>query len=93
MKSSRLCWQLGALCAAGATLLGQYSALFPYSAKSLRLYGDCSLLIGLSVFTKQLWTVLLLITLLEALQLWWLSHTIKKETPPMRGKVFGLRTM
>jgi predicted MFS family arabinose efflux permease len=52
-------------------------------------------LIGLSIFTKQLWIVLLLITLLGvfgALVGIPMQTAIQTETPPeMRGKVFGLQ--
>jgi predicted MFS family arabinose efflux permease len=99
MKSSQFGFLLaagGVGIAAGATLLGQYGQRFSHT--QLSLYGSMGIaasLIGLSVFTKQLWTVLLLITLLggfAALVAIPTQTTIQKETPPeMRGKVFGLQ--
>jgi len=82
--------------AAGATLLGQFGQRFSHN--QLSLYGSMGIagsLIGLSVFTQQLWVVLLLITLLggfAALVAIPMQTTIQQETPPeMRGKVFGLQ--
>lgn len=99
LKSSQFGFLLAAAgvgIAAGATLLGQYGQRFSHT--QLSLYGSMGIaasLIGLSVFTKQLWIVLLLITLLggfAALVAIPMQTTIQKETPPeMRGKVFGLQ--
>lgn len=82
--------------AAGATLLGQFGQRFSNTQLSLcGSTGIASSLIGLSVFTKQLWVVLLLITLLgsfASLVAIPMQTAIQKETPPeMRGKVFGLQ--
>jgi predicted MFS family arabinose efflux permease len=99
MKSSQFGFLLaagGVGIAIGATLLGNYGQRFSHTL--LSLYGSLGIaasLIGLSVFTKQLWIVLLLITLLggfAALVAIPMQTTIQKETPPeMRGKVFGLQ--
>ena len=99
MKSSQFGFLLaagGVGIAAGATLLGQFGQRFSHT--QLSLYGSMGIatcLIGLSVFTKQLWVVLLLITLLgsfAALVAIPMQTTIQKETSPeMRGKVFGLQ--
>jgi len=82
--------------AAGATLLGQFGQRFSHN--QLSLYGSIGIaasLTGLSVFTHQLWVVLLLITLLggfASLVAIPMQTTIQQETPPdMRGKVFGLQ--
>jgi predicted MFS family arabinose efflux permease len=52
-------------------------------------------LIGISVLPKQLWVVLLLVTLLgvfASMVAIPMQTAIQKETPPeMRGKVFGLQ--
>lgn len=99
MKSSQFGFLLaagGAGIAAGATILGQFGQRFSHA--HLSLYGSmgiASCLIGVSVFTQQLWVVLLLITLLgsfAAMVAIPMQTTIQKETPPeMRGKVFGLQ--
>ena len=99
MKSSQFGFLLaaaGAGIAIGATVLGQYGQRMTHI--QLSLYGSIGIsatLVGLSLFTKQLWIVLLLITLLgsfAALVAIPMQTTIQKETPPqMRGKVFGLQ--
>ncbi len=99
MKSSQFGFLLaagGVGIAVGATLLGNYGQRFSHTL--LSLYGSIGIaasLIGLSIFTKQLWIVLLLIALLggfAALVAIPMQTTIQKETPPeMRGKVFGLQ--
>jgi predicted MFS family arabinose efflux permease len=99
LKSSQFGFLLaagGAGIAAGATILGQFGQRFSHN--QLSLYGSMGIaacLIGLSVFTQQLWVVLLLITLLggfAAMVAIPMQTTIQKETPPeMRGKVFGLQ--
>ena len=82
--------------AAGATILGQFGQRF--SPIQLSLYGSMGIaacLIGLSIFTKQLWVVVVLIGLLggfAAMVAIPMQTAIQKETPPeMRGKVFGLQ--
>lgn len=82
--------------AAGATLLGQFGQRFSYTNLSLcGCLGVAGSLIGLSLFTTQLWIVLLLIALLGifgALVGIPMQTAIQTETPPeMRGKVFGLQ--
>lgn len=99
LKSSQFGFLLaagGVGVAAGATLLGQFGQRFSHT--QLSLYGSTGIavsLIGLSLFTKQLWLVLLLIALLggfAAMVAIPMQTTIQKETPPeMRGKVFGLQ--
>ncbi|KJH72117.1 MFS transporter [Aliterella atlantica] len=99
LKSSQFGFLLaagGVGIAAGATLLGQYGQRFAPIA--LSLYGSIGMaacLISLSVFTHQLWIVLVSIALLgvfAALVAIPMQTTIQKETPPeMRGKVFGLQ--
>ena len=99
LKSSQFGFLLaagGVGIAAGATLLGQFGQRFSHN--QLSFYGSTGIaasLIGLSLFTKQLWVVLLLITLLggfAALVAIPMQTAIQKETPPeMRGKVFGLQ--
>ena len=99
MKSSQFGFLLaagGVGIALGATLLGNFGQRFSHTV--LSLYGSAGIaasLIGLSVFTKQLWLVLLLIALLgsfASLVAIPMQTTIQKETPPeMRGKVFGLQ--
>jgi len=99
LKSSQFGFLLaagGVGIAAGATLLGQFGQRFSHI--QLSIYGSIGItasLIGLSVFTKQLWVVLLLISLLggfAALVAVPTQTTIQKETSPeMRGKVFGLQ--
>jgi predicted MFS family arabinose efflux permease len=82
--------------AAGATILGQFGQRFSYSELSLcGCLGMAGCLIGLSIFTTQLWIILLLIALLGvfgALVGIPMQTAIQTETPPeMRGKVFGLQ--
>lgn len=99
MKSSQFGFLLaagGIGIAIGATLLGNYGQRF--SPTLLSLYGSLGIaasLTGLSIFTKQLWIVLLLIALLggfASLVAIPMQTAIQKETPPeMRGKVFGLQ--
>jgi MFS family permease len=99
MKASQFGFLLaagGVGIAAGATILGQFGQRFSYT--QLSLYGCIGMatsLIGLSVFTTQLWLVLLLVMLLGifgALVGIPMQTAIQTETPPeMRGKVFGLQ--
>ncbi|MBR8838964.1 MAG: MFS transporter [Stigonema ocellatum SAG 48.90 = DSM 106950] len=99
MKASQFGFLLaagGVGIAIGATLLGQFGQRFSYT--QLSLYGCVGMaasLIGLSVFIKQLWLVLLLVTLLGvfgALVGIPMQTAIQTETPPeMRGKIFGLQ--
>lgn len=99
MKASQFGFLLaagGVGIAAGATILGQFGQRFSYT--QLSLYGCMGMaasLIGLSVFTTQLWLILLLVALLGifgALVGIPMQTAIQTETPPeMRGKVFGLQ--
>ncbi|MCC5668662.1 MFS transporter [Nostoc sp. CHAB 5784] len=99
MKASQFGFLLaagGVGIAAGATLLGQFGQRFSYTQLSLcGCMGMAASLIGLSVFTTQLWLVLLLVALLGifgALVGIPMQTAIQTETPPeMRGKVFGLQ--
>jgi MFS family permease len=99
LKSSQFGFLLaagGVGIAAGATLLGQFGQRFSHTQLSLcGSFGVAASLFGLSVFTKQLWVVLLLIALLggfASLVAIPMQTTIQKETPPdMHGKVFGLQ--
>ncbi|MBD2497934.1 MFS transporter [Nostoc sp. FACHB-280] len=82
--------------AVGATILGQFGQRFSYS--QLGLYGCLGMaasLIGLALFTTQLWLVLLFVAILGifgALVGIPMQTAIQTETPPeMRGKVFGLQ--
>ncbi len=82
--------------AAGATILGQFGQRFSYTGLSLcGCIGMAASLIGLSIFTTQLWIVLLLIALLGvfgSLVGIPMQTAIQTETPAeMRGKVFGLQ--
>jgi MFS family permease len=82
--------------AAGATMIGQFGQRFSYNQLSLfGCVGMAVSLMGLSVFTTQLWLVLLLVALLGvfgALVGIPMQTTIQTETlPEMRGKVFGLQ--
>ncbi len=82
--------------AIGATLLGQFGQRFSYPQLSLcGCVGMAASLIGLSIFTTQLWIVLLLVALLGvfgALVGIPMQTAIQTETPAeMRGKVFGLQ--
>ncbi|MEH2080684.1 MAG: MFS transporter [Nostoc sp.] len=99
MKASQFGFLLaagGVGIAGGATILGQFGQRFSYTQLSLcGCMGMAASLIGLSVFTTQLWLVLLLVTLVGifgALVGIPMQTTIQTETPPeMRGKVFGLQ--
>ncbi|MEH1834552.1 MAG: MFS transporter [Nostoc sp.] len=99
MKASQFGFLLaagGVGIAAGATILGQFGQRFSYTQLSLcGCMGMAASLIGLSVFTTQLWLVLLLVALLGifgALVAIPMQTTIQTQTPPeMRGKVFGLQ--
>jgi MFS family permease len=82
--------------AIGATLLGLFGQRFSYGRLSLYgCIGMAASLIGLSIFTKQLWIVLLLVILLGVFGAFVgipMQTAIQTETPPeMRGKVFGLQ--
>ncbi len=82
--------------AIGATILGQFGQRFSYPQLSLcGCAGMAASLIGLSIFTTQLWIVLLLVALLGvfgALVGIPMQTAIQTETPAeMRGKVFGLQ--
>ncbi|MBW4585808.1 MAG: MFS transporter [Aetokthonos hydrillicola CCALA 1050] len=99
MKASQFGFLLaagGVGIALGATLLGQFGQGFSYTQLSLfGCVGMVASLIGLSIFTKQLWLVLLLVMVLGifgALVGIPMQTAIQTETPPeMRGKVFGLQ--
>ncbi len=99
MKASQFGFLLaagGVGIAAGATILGQFGQRFSYAQLSLcGCMGMAASLIGLSIFTTQLWLVLLLVALLGifgALVGIPMQTAIQTETPPeMRGKVFGLQ--
>jgi MFS family permease len=99
MKASQFGFLLaagGVGIAAGATILGQFGQRFSYTQLSLcGCMGMAASLIGLSIFTTQLWLVLLLVALLGifgALVGIPMQTAIQTETPPeMRGKVFGLQ--
>lgn len=80
----------------GAAVLGHYGQRFCHVWLSLwGSAGVAASLIGLSLFTDNLWMVLILVTLMGgcgALVAVPMQTTIQKETPPeMRGKVFGLQ--
>ncbi|MFQ4140651.1 MFS transporter [Chlorogloeopsis sp. ULAP02] len=82
--------------AVGATILGQFGQRFSYTQLSLcGCAGMVASLIGLSIFTHQLFIILLLVMLLGifgALIGIPMQTAIQTETPPeMRGKVFGLQ--
>ena len=82
--------------ALGAIMLGQFGQRFSHAQLSLYgCFGMAVSLIGLSVFTKQLVAVLVLIMLLGvfgALIGIPVQTAIQTQTPPeMRGKVFGLQ--
>jgi predicted MFS family arabinose efflux permease len=82
--------------AAGATILGQFGQRFSYTHLSLcGCLGMAASLMGLSLFTTQLWLVLLFVTLLGifgSLVGIPMQTTIQTQTlPEMRGKVFGLQ--
>jgi MFS family permease len=82
--------------AIGATILGQFGQRFSYNR--LSLWGNLGVagsLLGLSIFTTNLWVDLLLITLVGTFGAVIgipMQTAIQTETPPeMRGKVFGLQ--
>jgi MFS family permease len=82
--------------ALGAGILGQFGQRFSYSLLSFcGCLGMAASLVGLSVFSTNLWIVLMLITSLGifgALVGIPMQTTIQTETPAdMRGKVFGLQ--
>ncbi len=82
--------------AVGATMLGQFGQRFSYTQLSLcGSVGMVASLIGLSVFTQQLFIILVLVMLVGifgALVGIPMQTAIQTETPPqMRGKVFGLQ--
>lgn len=82
--------------ALGAVMLGQFGQRFSYTQLSLiGCVGMVASLIGLSVFTQQLWAVLPLVMSLGifgALVGIPMQTAIQTETPiEMRGKVFGLQ--
>jgi predicted MFS family arabinose efflux permease len=82
--------------AIGATLLGQFCQRFSYTQLSLcGCVGMATSLLGLSIFTKELWVVVVLILMLGvfgALIGIPMQTAIQTETPAsMRGKVFGLQ--
>lgn len=86
----------GAGMAAGAAILGNWGQLF--TPNRLTLYGSAGVaasLVGLSVFTNNLWMALLMTTLLGgfgAMVAIPMQTSIQAETPEeMRGKVFGLQ--
>lgn len=99
MKASQFGFLLaagGVGIAAGATILGQFGQRFSYTQLSLcGCMGMAASLIGLSIFTTQLWLILFLVALLGifgALVGIPMQTAIQTETPPeMRGKVFGLQ--
>lgn len=99
MKASQFGFLLaagGVGIAIGATILGQFCQRFSYTQLSLcGSLGMTVCLLGLSVFTKQLWVVLLLVMLLGifgSLIGIPIQTAIQTETPAeMRGKVFGLQ--
>lgn len=82
--------------AVGATILGQFGQRFSYNLLSLcGCIGMTASLVGLSVFTTQLWLVLLLVMLLGVFGSLIgipMQTAIQTETlAAMRGKVFGLQ--
>jgi MFS family permease len=99
MKASQFGFLLAAAgvgVAGGATILGQFGQRFSY--KQLSLWGCLGMatsLVGLSLFTTQLWPVVLFIALMGvfgALVGIPMQTAIQTETPAaMRGKVFGLQ--
>ncbi len=99
LKSSQFGFLLaagGVGIAAGATLLGQFGQRFSHAQLSLcGSFGVAASLGCLSVFTQQLWLVLMLIALLggfASLVAIPMQTTIQRDTPSdMRGKVFGLQ--
>ena len=99
LKSSQFGFLLaagGVGIAAGASFLGQFGQRLSHTQLSLYgSFGVAASLVGLSVFTQQLWMELTLLALLggfAALVAIPMQTTIQKETPAeMRGKVFGLQ--
>jgi MFS family permease len=82
--------------AGGAAVLGQFGQRFSHNQLSLiGSIGMTGSLLGLAVFTHQLWPVLLLLTALggfAAIIGVPMQTTIQEETPEeMRGKIFGLQ--
>jgi len=82
--------------AVGAGSIGQFGQRFTYNQLSLwGTLGMSASLTGLSIFTQQLWMVLLFVCLMgifSALVGIPMQTVIQSETPPeMRGKVFGLQ--
>ncbi|BAZ16300.1 hypothetical protein NIES4071_81760 [Calothrix sp. NIES-4071] len=80
----------------GAMIIGQFGSRLQNSQMSLLgCFGMAASLIGLSIFTKQLYIVLALIMLLGvfgALIGIPMQTVLQTQTPPeMRGKVFGLQ--
>jgi MFS family permease len=80
----------------GAAILGHYGQQFSHSR--LSLYGSLGVaasLVGLSIFSHQVWLVLFLTILMGAFGAMVaipMQTTIQAETPEeMRGKVFGLQ--
>jgi MFS family permease len=99
MKASQFGFLLasgGVGIAAGATIIGQFGQRFSYSQLSFcGCLGMATSLIGLGIFTTQLWIVLVLLSLVGlfgSLVGIPMQTAIQTETPPeMRGKVFGLQ--
>ncbi|MBD2119724.1 MFS transporter [Trichocoleus sp. FACHB-262] len=82
--------------AGGATILGQFGQRFSHNQLSLiGSIGMAASLLGLALFTHQLWPVLVLLTSLggfAAIVGVPMQTTIQEETPEeMRGKIFGLQ--
>ncbi|HEY9802689.1 MAG TPA: MFS transporter [Leptolyngbyaceae cyanobacterium] len=82
--------------AIGATILGQFGQRFSYTQLSLcGCIGMTASLVGLSIFTTQLWLVLLLVMMLGVFGSLIgipMQTAIQTETlAEMRGKVFGLQ--
>lgn len=99
LKSSQFGFLLaagGVGMAGGAAILGQFGQRFSHNQLSLiGSIGMTASLLGLAVFTHQLWPVLLLLTALggfAAIVGVPMQTTIQEETPEeMRGKIFGLQ--
>lgn len=99
LKSSQFGFLLaagGVGMAGGAAILGQFGQRFSHNQLSLiGSIGMTGSLLGLAVFTHQLWPVLLLLTALggfAAIVGVPMQTTIQEETPEeMRGKIFGLQ--
>lgn len=82
--------------ACGAAILGHWGQVFTHNRLSLYgSFGVAGALVGLSLFTHNLWMALLMTTLLGAFGAMVgipMQTTIQAETPEeMRGKVFGLQ--